>query len=121
MILFLDSIYSLLGFSFQMANTPSTPDPASDYRHIVSAERRYNTRLGLILFTIYLFLYVGFVLINALRADLMETIVLWGLNLAIVYGFGLILAAIFLALLFGAMCRSEPTVPSKTPSTGDVE
>ena len=30
-----------------------------------SPERRYNVRLGLILFTIYLVLYLGFVLINA--------------------------------------------------------
>ena len=74
----------------------------------VSSQRRYNTRLGLILFLIYLLLYLGFVLINAFDADRMEQIVLAGLNLAIVYGFGLILAALVLALIYGAMCRREP-------------
>ena len=52
-----------------------------------SSERQFNTRLGLILFVSYLALYLGFVLINALRAQMMETIVVAGLNLAIVYGF----------------------------------
>ena len=38
----------------------------------------------------------------------METIVLAGLNLAIVYGFGLIVFAIVLALVYGLMCRRDP-------------
>ena len=74
-----------------------------------SPERQYNTRLGMILFTIYLVLYVGFVLINAFNARAMETIVLAGLNLAIVYGMVLIVFALVLALIYGVMCRREPT------------
>jgi uncharacterized membrane protein (DUF485 family) len=73
-----------------------------------SPERQFNTRLGLILFVVYFVFYVGFVLINAFAADLMETSTLAGLNLAIVYGFGLIVAALVLALIYGFMCRSEP-------------
>jgi uncharacterized membrane protein (DUF485 family) len=73
-----------------------------------SPERQFNTRLGLILFAVYLVFYLGFVLINAFAADLMETSTLAGLNLAIVYGFGLIVAALVLALIYGFMCRSEP-------------
>ncbi|QDT06854.1 hypothetical protein K227x_52750 [Rubripirellula lacrimiformis] len=69
--------------------------------------RRHNTRLGLWLFLIYLALYLGFVLINAFAANVMETIVIAGLNLAIVYGFGLIVAALVMALIYGVMCRSE--------------
>ncbi len=76
------------------------PDP-------ISSQRRYNTRLGMVLFAIYLLLYLGFVLINAFNADLMERAVLSGLNLAIVYGFGLIIAALILALVYGAMCQEE--------------
>ena len=79
----------------------SSPEP-------ISSQRRYNTRLGLILFCVYLLLYLGFVLLNAFRADVMERIVLAGLNLAIVYGFGLIVAALVLALIYGFMCQSEP-------------
>lgn len=78
-----------------------TPDP-------VASARRFNSRLGLILFTIYLLLYLGFVLINAFAADVMETIVLAGLNLAIVYGFALIIVALVMALVYGVMCRNEP-------------
>ena len=86
-----------------------------------SAERRYNTRLGLTLFAIYLLFYLGFVLINAFAADLMEVVVVAGLNLAIVYGFGLIVSAFALALVYGAMCRKEPDDDSATspPAAGD--
>ena len=71
------------------------------------AERQYNVRLGLVLFFVYLVLYLGFVLINAFAASLMETITIAGLNLAIVYGFGLIVVALILALVYGFMCRTE--------------
>lgn len=74
----------------------------------VSDQRRYNTRLGIVLFAIYLALYLGFVLINAFAATVMETPVVAGLNLAIVYGFGLIVAALVMALVYGAMCKNEP-------------
>ena len=74
----------------------------------VSSARQFNVRLGLILFAIYLVLYLGFVLINAFAADVMERIVLAGLNLAIVYGFALIVAALVLAMIYGLLCRTEP-------------
>ncbi len=83
----------------------------------VSSERQFNTRLGLILFAVYLVLYLGFVLINAFATDMMDTIVLAGLNLAIVYGFALIFVAILLALIYGLMCRTEP-LPDKTKVAG---
>ncbi|MEM9589535.1 MAG: DUF485 domain-containing protein [Planctomycetota bacterium] len=69
--------------------------------------RRSNARLGLWLFAIYLALYGGFVLINALAASWMETIVLAGLNLAIVYGFALIVIAFLMALLYGVLCKDD--------------
>ncbi|WP_442511369.1 DUF485 domain-containing protein [Novipirellula sp. SH528] len=75
---------------------------------VPTAARQYNSRLGILLFVIYLVLYAGFVFINAFAAEKMETVVLAGLNLAIVYGFGLIIAAIVMALLYGVMCRNEP-------------
>lgn len=78
-----------------------------------SPERQFNTRLGLILFAIYLALYLGFVLINAFAADVMDTITLAGLNLAIVYGFALIVIALVLALIYGWMCRIEPVQEKK--------
>ena len=91
-----------------------------------SAERQFNTRLGLILFAIYLVLYLGFVLINAFATNLMDTIVLAGLNLAIVYGFALIVIALVMALIYGAMCRTEPSpasskVAGASDATGDQQ
>ncbi len=69
---------------------------------------RQRSRLGFVLFTIYLLLYVGFVLINAFRPEWMQVQPLSGVNLAILYGFGLILAAFLLALLYGMFAKNEP-------------
>lgn len=85
------------------------------------AERQFNSRLGLFLFAIYLALYLVFVLINAFAADWMETIALAGLNLAIVYGFALILVALILALVYGLMCRDEPSEISDASDDGGDE
>lgn len=66
-----------------------------------------NAKLGLRLFFVYLLLYLGFVLINAFSPDTMSNIVFAGLNLAVVYGFGLIVAAFVLALVYGVICKRE--------------
>ena len=67
----------------------------------------HNARLGLVLFFIYVILYGGFVFLNAFAAETMEATPLAGVNLAILYGFGLILAALVLALIYGWMAKSE--------------
>lgn len=69
------------------------------------AAMRRNSRLGLVLFTVYLTLYGGFVLLNAFAPEQMERTVLAGINLAILYGFALIIAAFVMALLYGWLCR----------------
>jgi uncharacterized membrane protein (DUF485 family) len=63
-----------------------------------------NATIGFILFGIYLLLYGGFVLLNAFSPATMETTPLAGINLAVLYGFGLIIAAFVLALLYGFLC-----------------
>ncbi len=68
-----------------------------------------NSRIGLMLFAIYLVLYGGFVLLAAFSPQTMEVTPLAGVNLAIWYGFGLILAAILLALVYGWACRVQPS------------
>jgi len=65
-----------------------------------------NTRIGFFLFGIYLFLYGGFVFLNAFAPETMEITPFAGVNLAILYGFGLILAALVLALVYGWVCRA---------------
>lgn len=64
-----------------------------------------NMRIALTLFAVYLLLYGGFVLINAFAPEAMEVTPIAGVNLAILYGFGLIIAAFVLALLYGWLCR----------------
>ncbi len=68
----------------------------------------YKTRIGLILFAIYGSFYAGFVAINAISPQAMGQIVFEGLNLAVVYGFGLIILAIVMGLIYHVMCvRAE--------------
>ena len=69
----------------------------------------YKTRIGIWMFVIYALVYIGFITINVIDPVLMETIVFAGLNLAIVYGFGLIVLAMILALIFNVMCSKKET------------
>ena len=66
-----------------------------------------NSRIGLALFFVDLAFYAGFVLLAAFSPDTMERKPLAGVNLAIWYGFALILAAFVLALVYGALCRRQ--------------
>lgn len=63
-----------------------------------------NSRLGLVLFALYLVLYGTFVLLNTFAPDSMAATPFAGVNLAILYGFGLIGAAFLLALVYGICC-----------------
>lgn len=63
--------------------------------------------IGFLLFDVYLVLYGGFVLLAAFSPQSMEATPLAGVNLAIWYGFGLIVAAFVLALVYGWASRSK--------------
>ncbi len=67
----------------------------------------YKMRLGAWMFLFYGVIYAGFVAINVLKPVLMETILFLGLNLAVVYGFGLIVFALVLALVYNHMCSKK--------------
>jgi len=73
-----------------------------------------NSRIGLVLFFVYLALYGGFVLINTFSPETMEATPIAGINVAILYGFGLIIAAFLMALLYGALCDSDDGEESST-------
>lgn len=66
-----------------------------------------NARYGLWLFTVYVLLYAGFMALSAFRPQAMRTPVrlFGGVNLAVVYGFGLIVMAFVLAIIYMALCR----------------
>ncbi len=69
-----------------------------------------NSRIAMALFVVYLALYGGFVFLNAFAADVMDQKPMAGVNLAILYGFGLIVAAFVLALIYGLVCQSDEEV-----------
>ena len=80
-----------------------------------------NARYGLWLFAVYVVIYGGFVALSAFRPDVMGTNFA-GVNLAIVYGLGLIVLAFLLALVYMAMARhraSDSTAPPSDPDEGD--
>lgn len=64
-----------------------------------------NAKYGMVLFLFYLAIYAGFVGLNAFRPDIMEMSPALGLNLAVLYGFALIVIAMVLALIYCWLCR----------------
>lgn len=75
--------------------------PSSEWK--TEKSEGYKTKLGLVMFGIYTPLYVIFVLICVIWPKLMGTDI-GPLNLAIVFGFGLILIAVVQALIYNFMC-----------------
>lgn len=69
-----------------------------------SYERR-KSRIGIRMTLIYSVIYAGFMFLSVFRPLWMDSTVLLGLNLAVIYGTGLILLAIFFAVLYNQLCR----------------
>lgn len=80
-----------------------------------------NSRIGLALFALYLALYGTFVVLAAFSPQTMERTPLAGVNVAIWYGFGLIVAAIVLALIYGWACRAGDKQANDTVTTSTGE
>lgn len=81
-----------------MLHEPNTPAQESD----PSSEKK--ARLGIIFFFIYLFFYGGFVTIGVVNYELLATDTFGGLNLATLYGLGLIVFAVLLGILYNYFC-----------------
>ena len=78
--------------------------PATEWEKEKSED--FKTRLGLIMFGIYVPVYLAFVLLCVLNPKLVAMDV-GKLNLAIVYGFGLIVLAIIQAVLYNYLCSRK--------------
>jgi len=63
-----------------------------------------KSKLGLKFFFLYGLIYAGFILIGVFNPGLMGYRVAWGLNLAIFYGFGLIILAIIMGFFYHLAC-----------------
>lgn len=74
----------------------------------IDAVRNYNARLGLVLFAFYLAAYVGFVVLSAESPATLQQPSLGGVNVAVLYGFGLIIGAFLVSLIYMLLSRNPP-------------
>jgi uncharacterized membrane protein (DUF485 family) len=65
----------------------------------------FKTRVGIWMFVLYAVIYIGFVVVNTINPKLMGSDI-GSLNLAVIYGFGLIIFAIMLATVYNAICSA---------------
>jgi uncharacterized membrane protein (DUF485 family) len=99
------------GLFFTWSLEPMFHEPASQSGDDPSSG--YKASLGMKLFVAYGLVYAGFVAINLIKPTLMETIIFFGLNLAVVYGMGLILLALIMALIYNRMCGKHEAASHK--------
>lgn len=99
----------MAGFGHEAAEA-EVVDPATAAR---------NARYGLVLFALYFSFYAVFVILNAFQPTAMS-VTLMGINLAIIYGMGLIIAALVLALIYCWLCRGrvEPVGAGRDTASG---
>ena len=79
------------------------PEPVHDDHHPETVSR--NARVGLVLFAVYCVLYGGFMVMNAFFPERMGRAPFGGINLAVMYGLLLIVAAFVLAVLYMFLVR----------------
>ncbi|MFN5418344.1 MAG: DUF485 domain-containing protein [Flavobacteriia bacterium] len=77
-------------------------EPASENQEDKAAPRK--AKLGVKLFFVYTFIYAGFVVIGLLKPEWMGMELLAGQNVAIVYGFALIILAIIMGFVYNYFC-----------------
>ncbi len=65
---------------------------------------RLKSSLGVRLFFVYSICYAGFVILGVFQYELLSTEMFAGLNLAVVYGMGLILFAFLLGVIYNYYC-----------------
>ncbi len=69
-----------------------------------SFERR-KSAIGIRMTLLYSLVYAGFVALSVFQPAWMGVRALFGLNLAVTYGLGLIILAILFALIYNQLCR----------------
>lgn len=77
------------------------PPPDNDHPDL----EQLQSRLALKLFALYLLAYAGFMGLSAFAPEMMAKAALLGVNLAIIYGLGLIVGAVVLALVYMVLCH----------------
>ena len=87
-------------------------EPASSGGTDKAAERK--AKLGVKMFIAYTLVYSGFVLIGLTKPELMGLQLIGGQNIAIVYGFGLIVLAIVMGFIYNYFCTKMEDQMNKT-------
>jgi len=81
----------------------------------------YKMRLGVWMFLFYTIFYAGFIAVNILSPLSMEKIIVMDLNLAVVYGFGLIIVALIQALVYDYACNAKEAELAKAAVEGEAK
>jgi len=81
---------------------------------------QYRQKIGIILFLVYCIIYSGFIIINVSWPKLMELNILFGVNLAVIYGFSLIIIAIIFGLTYDIICTNIEKKSIKTERKNEL-
>ena len=78
----------------------------------------WKAKLGVKLFFVYCAVYSGFIIIiiNTVNPKLMGLRVIFGQNLAVTYGMGLIILAIIMGLIYNKLCTAKEDELNKAES-----
>ncbi len=76
--------------------------PATELGRDLSIPKK--TKLGVILFLVYLAIYAGFVVVGTLATNALGVRIFADLNLAVVYGMALIILAAVMGLFYNYFC-----------------
>ena len=76
--------------------------PATEWKEDARTSK-IKSKIGIWMFAGYSIIYVVFILLNVMNPKLMG-LDIGSLNLAIIFGFGLIVFALILALIYNALC-----------------
>lgn len=77
-------------------------EPAVELQEDKSSKAK--SKLGIKLFFVYFIIYSGFVALAVAFPELLGKKIIFGLNLAITYGFSLILLAIIMGYIYHLVC-----------------
>ncbi len=78
--------------------------PSADWQ--VEKSQAFKAKLGIYMFAAYTPIYLAFILISVISPSFMAKDV-GSLNVAIVYGFGIIILAIIQAVVYNAICSKK--------------
>ena len=92
--------------------------PSTEWKEDIKTSR-LKAKIGIWMFATYSVIYAAFIIINVIDPKLMG-LDIGNLNLAIVYGFGLIVFALILALVYNAICNSIEKKASKPEKENTV-